>query len=204
MYKSQGGQDKWIEKMTGASTGCFFVDVGAYDGIESSNTYYLEQVLGWRGICIEAGPSYFKTLEKNRPLSININKAVMPYRGTCLFSNFEVTTTGEEVECDTLSNILTDSNAPQIIDYLSLDIEGGEVGALESFDWSLYRINLITVEHNLYLNGPKQKDEIYRLLIAQGYVRVVENAVVLEQNPAYYLQPFEDWYAHSIFLSDQK
>ena len=162
MYKSQGGQDKWVEEMSKGATGGFFVEVGAYDGLESSNTYYLEQTLGWTGVCIEAGVSYFKALEVNRPNTINVNKAVMPYSGTCNFGQFEVVQNGVEVVCDTLSNILTSVGAPSVIDYLSLDIEGGEIGALESFDWGKYRINLLTVEHNLYLQGPAQKNEIYQ------------------------------------------
>jgi hypothetical protein len=34
----------------GGKTG-FFIEVGAYNGIESSNTYILEQ-LGWEGVCV--------------------------------------------------------------------------------------------------------------------------------------------------------
>lgn len=202
MYKSQAEQDKWVEEITKGKHHGFFVEVGAYDGVVSSNTYYLEQVLGWKGICIEASPHYFQSLVRNRPLSTNVNIAVMPYTGVCSFGDMEVVDVGEPVPCDTLSNILQKCNAPEIIDYVSLDIEGGEIGAIESFDWSAYRINTMTVEHNLYIHGPSQKDDIYRLLTSQGYIRVREDVLCLD--PSFYMQPFEDWYAHRDFLNDQK
>ena len=37
----------------------FFVDVGAHDGISSSNTGHFEIDLGWDGICIEPNPLVF-------------------------------------------------------------------------------------------------------------------------------------------------
>src|SRR6266849_2588341 len=43
-----------------------FVDVGAYDGIALSNTYYFEKELGWSGICIEPNPLAFESLSQNR------------------------------------------------------------------------------------------------------------------------------------------
>ena len=36
-----------------------------------------------------------------------------------------------------------------IIDYLSLDIEGGEMDLLESIDFSKYKIKVISVENNI-------------------------------------------------------
>ena len=201
MYRSQAAQDKWVEEMTEGKTGGFFVEVGAYDGLVSSNTYYLENVLGWKGICIEASPVYYQALLNNRPLSTNVNLAVMPYTGTCQFGDMEVVEKGTEIKCDTLSNILKDNKAPSIIDYVSLDIEGGELGALESFDWDSYRINLLTVEHNLYMHGPEPKKAIHKVLSAKGYVRLVEDARCLDT--AFYMVPFEDWYAHPDFLASK-
>jgi FkbM family methyltransferase len=46
-----------------------FVDVGAHDGVQLSNTYLLEKELGWTGVCIEPHPHSFKALKKNRPNS---------------------------------------------------------------------------------------------------------------------------------------
>lgn len=40
--------------------GGFFLDIGAHDGIELSNTYVLEKKYNWSGICVEANPYSFK------------------------------------------------------------------------------------------------------------------------------------------------
>lgn len=70
-YYGQYGQDSVIDQfftMKGKENG-FFVDVGASNGIRFSNTYFMEQERGWRGICIEAHPDYYKLLVNNRPLA---------------------------------------------------------------------------------------------------------------------------------------
>lgn len=45
----------------------FFVDVGAFNGENSSNTLYMEKVLDWKGILIEPNPTSYELLKtKNR------------------------------------------------------------------------------------------------------------------------------------------
>ena len=56
-YKSQDGQDKWANEnvFKGKSRG-IFVDLGCYDGVTYSNTWYFERVLNWTGVCVEPNP----------------------------------------------------------------------------------------------------------------------------------------------------
>ena len=54
-------------------TGGFFVEYGAADGEELSNTLYMERALKWRGILIEANPNFFSQL-----LTRNRNAFVLP------------------------------------------------------------------------------------------------------------------------------
>tara|TARA_R110002051_G_scaffold276627_3_gene337992 strand:+ start:704 stop:1432 length:729 start_codon:yes stop_codon:yes gene_type:complete len=67
-YYSQAGQDSIISQFFNKKNikNGFLVDVGSIDGIHYSNTYLLEQ-LGWKGICVEAHPTYYPMLIKNRP-----------------------------------------------------------------------------------------------------------------------------------------
>jgi len=67
MYRSQYKQDMFLdmEIFHGKRNGTF-LDVGAYDGIDISNTYYFEKQLGWTRICIEPNAVTFKKLENNR------------------------------------------------------------------------------------------------------------------------------------------
>lgn len=46
--------------------GGYFVELGAFDGIKQSNSIYLELFLGFRGALIEAEPSNYNLLTRNR------------------------------------------------------------------------------------------------------------------------------------------
>jgi FkbM family methyltransferase len=169
----------------------FFLDIGAYDGVESSNTYYLEKELGWSGICIESNPIYFPKLQSTRSVKC-VNKAVMPYKGFAGFQGintyYSSSKSANTVECDLLQNILEEANSPKSIDYASFDIEGHEFNVLSNFPFDKWDINLLTIEHNLYLVGDIYKTKIFDLLSSVGYRRVVDN-VNCPQGP------YEDWYA---------
>ena len=56
--KAQSFQDVWIAEHVDDETlrTGTFLEFGARDGVEHSNTFTLEKVLGWRGILIEASP----------------------------------------------------------------------------------------------------------------------------------------------------
>jgi hypothetical protein len=62
------------------------------------------------------------------------------------------------------------------IDYLSLDTEGSEWEILRVFNFDIYTIRLITVEHN-YFEGTgfpplekEKKDKIQKFLESRGFV----------------------------------
>lgn len=192
MYYSQSGQDKWVIETLNKKDG-FFVDVGAYDGIQTSNTFALE-LMGWNGICIEANPDVFMQLEKNRKCTV-IDQAVTNCAGLVLFSGDRINlNSGAKVWGNTLDKMLKTWEAPKVIDYLSIDIEGHEYTSLKDFPFDQYKFKLITIEHNLYCDGPKNKELLFNLLSSKGYERVKEDVKCLDTNPLYYMQPYEDWY----------
>ena len=84
-----------------------------------------------------------------------------------------------EVETITLMELLEAHNAPSEIDYLSIDTEGSELEILKSFDFSRYKIRVITCEHN-YSND---RDKINELLTLNGYKRKMESVSL-----------WDDWY----------
>lgn len=194
-YYSQAGQDKWVHELIGDKG--YFIDVGAYDGIQTSNTYALE-LAGWTGICIEANEDIFKTLCKNRK-SKNINIAITNYLGTTGFAIDRIGNGQIKISCSPLSLVML-YHSERSIDYMSLDIEGQEFNALNSIDFKYWDIKLLTVEHNLYCDGPEKKEALYKLLSENDYVRVVEDVKCLDPNPIYFNQPFEDWYAKKDFI----
>jgi FkbM family methyltransferase len=194
-YYSQSKQDEWVFNFYKNKKNGFFIEVGAYDGIQTSNTFFLEKNLEWSGICIEANPHVFSLLRNNRK-SLNLNYAVTDYEGECLIDGDKVSSIGEKVKCSTLNKILNENNCPNTIDYLSLDIEGHEFLALKDFDFKKYKIGLITVEHNLYCEGSKRKNLIFNLLSNNGFERVYDNVVCLDSNPEWFNKPYEDWYVN--------
>ena len=49
-----------------------FLEMGALNGLQWSNTVALERVLGWRGVLIEASPSSYKQLAVNRDNQVRV------------------------------------------------------------------------------------------------------------------------------------
>lgn len=202
IYYSQSGQDAWVDRVLNQKTNGYFVDIGAYDGVQTSNSYFFELNRNWSGVCIEADITPFNLLNSTRK-SKNYFGAVSSYTGECFFSTPSVSNDGVKIPCYTLNTILTNTNSPNYIDYLSIDVEGHEYSILSAVDYSKWVFGLMTVEHNLYCSGPENKDKIYNLLKDNGYIRIIDNVLCQDSsNPSWYLQPYEDWYAHESITGD--
>lgn len=182
--------------------GGFFVDIGANDGIEFSNTFLLERNYEWKGICAEPNPEVFKLLVKNRPNSLCCDAAIysLSYKNLLfdVANNYDLMSGLSDhldvhkeyvnrdkkqivVKTLTLTDLLDKAKAPSFIDYLSLDTEGSEFEILRATDFSRYTFGLIDVEHNFV---EPRRTEIRNLLLSHGYVYLRENQ-------------FDDSYKHS-------
>jgi FkbM family methyltransferase len=194
MTFSQLGQDLAVVQYYQNKRDGFFVEIGASDGINLSNTYLLETKYNWRGICVEPIPSVFTKLCRNRPKSTCSNKAVYSESDkqvtfdiaheadvlsgiTCHIDKHAALVNKNKtqimVTTITLNDLLTSCNAPLFIDYLSLDTEGSELEILKSVNLQKYTFGLIDVEHN---HIEPRRSEIKTLLLANGYNYVRENA----------------------------
>jgi len=60
---------KLIQKFLQLPT-CTYLEAGAYDGVQQSNTLAFRQQLGWGGLLVEPIPKYFELCVKNRPADI--------------------------------------------------------------------------------------------------------------------------------------
>ncbi len=76
--------DRKLEKYLNFQNG-FFIEVGANDGYNQSNTYYLEKFLGWRGILVEAIPSLYEKCKFTRSHSSVYNYALVSQEFTNSF-----------------------------------------------------------------------------------------------------------------------
>jgi FkbM family methyltransferase len=192
---SQAGQDLWVLKTLDNKKNGFFLDVGAYDGLKYSNSYLLEKNFNWGGLMIEAHPCNYDSLKNNRssimaPYAISdINEKIL-FENNCGTGSKITNSNGIVVESITFEKLFELYDVPEIIDYMSLDIEGYEFKALTKFPFNKYKCKTITVEHNLYLDGSENKKKIKEILINNGYSLIVEN---VEHNG----YPFEDWYINN-------
>ena len=70
-HPSQSHEDSWIYDQFYATLpeaeryGHFFVELGAFDGISGSNTYWFEKALDWRGLLIEGHPTNSPLMRSN-------------------------------------------------------------------------------------------------------------------------------------------
>lgn len=170
--RAQFRQDLFVLSELQFKQGGFFVDLGATNGVNLSNTYLLEREFGWRGILAEPGQSWHDQLLANRRAAIE-TRCVWRESGSIL-SLHEV-----EVETVSLNDLLKHHNAPTHVDYLSLDTEGTELDILSHFDFDSFRFNVVTCKHNL---GPA-REEVYELLTAHGYMRKYQE-----------VSKVDDWY----------
>lgn len=160
LFISGGGQDLWVigEVFNGSRHG-FFLDIGAHDGVEHSNTYRLERRYGWKGICVEGNPDTFKKLTNNRKCKcveacLDSTAQVVDFAkkgeiGGIILSSNKFNANSSDIiklQTRTLKSVLEEFNAPTTIDYLSIDIEGAEDRVLGEFDFSSYRFKCITIE----------------------------------------------------------
>jgi FkbM family methyltransferase len=200
-YYSQTGQDEWVDDFFKQKENGYFIEVGAYDGIQLSNTYFFEKYRKWNGLCIEADNNTFLELKRNRT-SLCLNNAISSKEEDTFFKNEglcgKISSSGTKITTTTLKNIFQTNSIPKIIDYLSLDIEGHEYDALLGFPWETHEFILLTVEHNLYKDGDFNKNRIFNFLTKKGYYRIKDNINGGDTNSP---KPYEDWYIKENYIS---
>jgi len=82
------------------------------------------------------------------------------------------------------------------IDYLSLDCDECTQDAMLALPWDRVRFGAITLEHDVYKDGPALKNWANQFLLTRGYRLVRENVLApITPGMPWSGQPFEDWYA---------
>lgn len=209
MYHSQCQQDKYLNEVIFKNKkNGVFIDIGAHDGKTFSNSLFFEDELGWSGLCIEANPDVFKYLKKLRSAEC-INCCIVPVKEKDLhflkiqgypdmlsgiyefydprhlqriqneLNNMGGTFELIKLPVDTLNDIL-ESKSIYEIDFLSLDIEGGELEILKNLDYSKFDIKVIVVENNF-------NDETFEVIMKKNGYNLVKN---LEQDQVFIKKDF--------------
>lgn len=177
-YYSQWSQDEFIEThiFRGFREG-IFIDVGAHDGINFSNSYFFEKERAWRGVCIEPNPQVYQSLKHNRPDCVNVNKAidesshsniefymnsgytemlsgVVKHYDARHFQRLQAENSNSGgstalilVNTTTLSDLCDQQNIKHI-HILSVDVEGAELAVMQSIDFTKVFVDVIVFENN--------------------------------------------------------
>jgi FkbM family methyltransferase len=143
----------------------FYVDVGAYDPIASSNTYKL-YLKGWRGITVEPNPNAAASFRSVRPRDIHFTEGaastakelawheysyasmntLSPERVEHLRKHGAIGDSKHIVRCRPLQEMIDESAEERQVDFLSVDCEGMDHEVLASIDYRKTRPTVILVE----------------------------------------------------------
>lgn len=171
----------------------FYVEAGANNGLRESNTYYLEKALGWRGVLVEAIPELYQECKKNRPKATVINGGLVSndFEGSTLkmhYANLMSVAEGAmkvddssehirkglewqriessysiDVQATTFEKALGGYNGK--IDFLSIDLEGYEIEALNGWNFSRHRPRYVLIE-------ARDPENVEKLFKSKGYVLI--------------------------------
>lgn len=204
--KSQLGQDLFALYSLNWKRDGYFVEFGATNGVSLSNTYLLEKDFGWSGLLAEPAEIWHADLKRNRSANLDFD-CVWKESGQSLpfavVDEAEFSTLGsftnedahkqarkaanwQSVNTVSLNDLLDRHNAPQVVDYLSIDTEGSEFDILSAVDFNRYTFSVITCEHNF----SHHRNRIYTLLTSNNYIRIFEG-----------LSRWDDWYVHASIRS---
>jgi FkbM family methyltransferase len=185
-HNGQYGQDEIIEKL------CYprgnelhkgiFVEIGAYDGYDLSNTYWLEKCKGWSGLLVEPIPIQADAARHNRWCDV-WQGCVYNRDGEVEFThikgysemlsgieegynaahkarvNKEIADHKQEtvklkVMCKTINSLLNAFELPKV-DILSLDTQTSELAVLQAYDPIKNPIKAILLDFN---SSPNRAD----------------------------------------------
>jgi len=170
---SQHGEDALLWELLGEKTSGYYVEVGAYDGVSFSNSYFFEAI-GWTGLLVEPNPDLYARCREARPASRVVQAAV---GGRDASGSVRLFTVGGRPGVDALSYTradqahverirreggqtipvdvpLTSLDAllalapPAAVDFVSVDVEGAELEVLDGLRLEKWRPQVLLVEDN--------------------------------------------------------
>ena len=180
---SQQREDEYIAQryINQKSKDGTYVELGACDGLQYSNSLFFNKALGFKGVLIEPGPDQYARLQGNRPDDITLHGAVSsskkgsllllgdsPLAGiseTMALGHYHRWRTALEglqtmVPVLRLDDVLKEHKVKHV-DLLSVDVEGGELAVLETMDWSI-PVYVILIEMDRY--RPVKNEECRKIL----------------------------------------
>lgn len=173
-----------------------FVEIGAYNGRDWSNTYQLA-VLGWKGVYVEPVPEIYQALlgnHKDRPNITCINAFVSSEDGEEIdMFMFENMYTGNDdfkkfggkfvtkAKTLTLDKVLEITHIPSDFDLLVIDVEGHELEVLKGFTYLMsgteryYMPRMVIIETHAFHTDERfsvHAAQINAYMLDNDYIRI--------------------------------
>jgi FkbM family methyltransferase len=148
-----GGLDVRLAQALGNASNGTFMELGANDGLQQSNTYMLEREYGWSGVLIEASPPLAAECAANRPDA----KVVCAVLNSAALAGVPLAVTDRDLmgivgpgrvmaASTTLSLIIEHVLSGHPPDLISIDVEGFELQVLAGLDLERHSPRWILVE----------------------------------------------------------
>jgi len=149
-----------------------FIDIGAYDGVNKSNTYAYETILKWSGVCVEPIVNRYNELVNNRQCKCIHGVVSDKEQDTVEFCQIEgysemlsgiiedydenhkqriINEGGKRTKVQYKNYRINDiikNNKITNIDLLDIDTEGNELKILKDIDFTSVYIDIILAECN--------------------------------------------------------
>jgi FkbM family methyltransferase len=183
---AQNGEDIILNRCFPVDYLGTYIDVGAYHPVHDSVTKLFYD-RGWSGINVEANPTLMSAFQSDRPRDLNLNFLVsnqvnvqsslfVPIGNKGLGSSLNIFSGANEFEVysvtsSTLTEIIYENNFFKI-DFLKLDVEGGELGALMGFDFNICRPKIIVVEIYNNQKSNSNTNNLNKAMIFNDYTLV--------------------------------
>jgi FkbM family methyltransferase len=188
---AQNFEDVMVARLFPRDHRGFYIDVGAADPVHLSVTKHFYDA-GWQGVNVEPLPTFHEKLKAARPRDINLQAVIGQSEGQRTF--FEIaellenstsdeqvmtllkeqgrTVRTHQVEMISLKSVCERYAGDRVIDFMKIDVEGGELEVLRSADWQRFRPILLVIEA-VVVNGREETWANWEwVLTGQGYERV--------------------------------
>lgn len=191
-FRSSWAQDAFVRYSIGRSpadrhrkSDFFYLEIGGWDGVTSSNTLSLLESGSWTGMLVEPDKYAYQKLKHFRSSDITLKAAVVPseYHNDCVMlrrydmlshidgfdsssdSSSQVFRGAQKVKALGINDIMS---GLRHVNYFSLDIEGIEYEILSDLNFACYAPDVVTVECNW---DKVAEAKIEELMVSKGYVR---------------------------------
>jgi len=192
---SQWGQDKLLDEILSQVKNGFFVESGARDGEEHSNSLWYE-MRGWNGLLVEPSQQEFPRLLGKHRKAYAFHGCLSP-TGTSEFVHFLDSGDGESriensssftVPCEPLAHLLG-AIKQTTVDFWSLDIEGSEGAVLKATDFNKIEVGVLLIEmnkgaeNNKVINGVMKANDLLAIGTTSYPDGILDHVFV---NPSYF------------------